>query len=227
MNQENADNSQETKKKKALHGVPGNERIAALSDGVFAIVITLLVLELTVPQVDVADLPQALFETIPKVLSHIVSFVVLGIYWVGHHNMFQHIQRHDRVLLWLNILFLLCVASMPFPTGLIVQYPDQRISVIVYAATLIAGGLALDLIWWYVTKDHRLVSEKMEKSFVSSVHRRVLVAPAFYGLAIVLAFVTVSLSYLIIVAMVIYYVVPLNFDSFHHLHIRRHRDEHG
>lgn len=225
MNQGNTDDSREVKSNSILKGVPGNERIAALSDGVFAIVITLLVLEIKVPEVEVVDLSHALVETAPKILSHIVSFVVLGIYWIGHHNMFQHIKRHDRILLWLNILFLLCVASMPFPTGLIVQYPDQRLAIIVYAATLIAAGLSLALIWWYVTKDHRLVSETMQPSFVSSVHRRILVAPILYFLAVVMSFVSVLLAYLIIIAVIIYYIVPLNFDRFHHIHIRRHRDE--
>lgn len=222
MSQGNTVNGEEAKKEQVVQGVIGNERIGALSDGVFAIVITLLVLEIKVPQVDAAELQGALIETMPKILSHIVSFVVLGIYWVGHHNMFQHIKRHDRVLLWLNILFLLCVASMPFPTGLIVQYPDQQVAVIVYAATLIAGGLSLGLMWWYASKDHRLVSAEMKQDFMKSVHRRVLVAPLFYFIAILLSFFHVLLSYFIIIAVIVYYVVPLKFDSFHHIHIRRH-----
>jgi uncharacterized membrane protein len=115
-------------------GISGNERIIALSDGVFAIVITLLVLEIKVPEVANSELSAAIVEIIPKILSHVISFVVLGIYWIGHHNMFMHIKRHDRILLWLNILFLLCVASMPFPTGLIVQYIDQQLAIVVYAA---------------------------------------------------------------------------------------------
>ncbi|MFN2188886.1 MAG: TMEM175 family protein [Candidatus Promineifilaceae bacterium] len=200
-------------------GVPGNERIIGLSDGVFAIVITLLVLELKVPEVADSELNHALVEVIPKILSHVLSFIVLGIYWVGHHNMFRHIKRHDRILLWLNVLFLLCVATMPFPTGLVVHYADQRISLIIYAAILVAAGLSLDLIWWYVTKNRRLVDDKMKDDFVRSVHRRVLVAPVLYTLAIVLSFVSIILSYLIFVAVILYYVLPLSFDKHHHLHL--------
>jgi uncharacterized membrane protein len=227
MSQNNADDSKEIKSKGVVKGVPGNERIAALSDGVFAIVITLLVLEIKVPEVETTELSRALLETAPKILSHIVSFVVLGIYWVGHHNVFQHIKRHDRVLLWLNIFFLLSVASMPFPTGLIVQYPDQRSAIIVYAAALIVGGFTLDLIWKYATKDHRLVNETMKQDFINSVHRRILVAPLFYLLAIALSFVNVLLSYLIIIGVIVYYIVPLNFDSLHHFHIHGHSKDNG
>ncbi len=140
----------------------GNERIITLSDGVFAIVITLLVLEIKVPEIEpnlvAQELPIAVFHLFPKIIAHIISFVVLGIYWIGHHNSFMHIKRHDRVLLWLNILFLMCVASMPFPTGLISQYPDQEISIIAYAGTLVLAGLAMDLMWWYATT-HNLVDE--------------------------------------------------------------------
>lgn len=225
MSQSNSSDSKETADNTVVHGVPGNERIIALSDGVFAIVITLLVLELKVPEVESFELSRAMVETVPKVLSHIVSFIILGIYWVGHHNMFQHIKRHDRILIWLNILFLLCVASMPFPTGLIVQYPDQRLAIIVYAATLIAGGLVLALMWRYATKNQRLVSESMQPSFIKSVERRVLVAPFFYAIAIALSFVHVLLSYLIIIAVAVYYIVPLEFDSDHHLHIQRHSSD--
>lgn len=225
MDQSSTSGSSEIKSSKPLVGVPGNERILALSDGVFAIVITLLVLEIKVPEVAAGELTHALYEAVPKILSHIVSFVVLGIYWVGHHNVFQHIKRHDRALLWLNILFLLSVASMAYPTGLIVQYPDQRSAIILYAATLIVGGLTLDLIWRHATKDHRLVSETMQPDFISAVNRRILVAPLLYLLAIVLSFVSVLLSYLIIVAVIVYYVFPINFDSLHHIHIHRHRDD--
>jgi uncharacterized membrane protein len=113
-----------------------NERIIALSDGVFAIFITLLVLKVRVPDIPAAlvaaELPHALVDLLPKFMSHVISFAVLGIYWVGHHTMFMYIKRHDRVLLWLNILFLLFVSSMPFPTGLLGQYGDQQIALVIY-----------------------------------------------------------------------------------------------
>jgi uncharacterized membrane protein len=202
-----------------LKGVPGVERINTLSDGVFAIVITLLVLELRVPEIPSQEvqnlLPLVLRETLPKVASHIVSFIVLGIYWVGHHNMFMHIKRHDRVLLWLNILFLMCVASMPFPTGLIVQYGQNEWSVIVYAGTLVATGLSLDLIWWYATTNRRLVNQDMSDDLVAFVHRRVLTAPAIYLAAILLSLVSINAAKLLFLATALLYILPNPLDQYH------------
>ena len=111
----------------AAPGRAGNERMAAFSDGVFAIAITLLVLELQVPaSVPPGGLIALVPEFLPKLAGHVITFAILGIYWVGHHNMFMHIKRHDRTLLWLNNLFLLFVAAMPFPAGLIVQYGNDQ-----------------------------------------------------------------------------------------------------
>lgn len=201
-------------------GVPGNERINALNDGVFAIVITLLVLELKIPDIPpdlvATQLPRALQEAGPKVLSHIVSFVVLGIYWVGQHNIFMHIKRHNRVLLWLNIFFLLCVASMPFPTGLVVRYGQQQICVVIYAATLIITGLALDLLWWYASHNCRLVDKNIDPNLVAFVHRRILLAPLIYLLAIGVSFVSLLAAKLLFVVVALLYILPNPLDHYHH-----------
>ena len=200
--------------------VPGNERLNAFCDGVFAIVITLLVLEIKVPEIPIdhiaTELPAALLELVPKIFGHILSFAVLGIYWVGHHNQMVHVKHHDRIYQWLTILFLLCVASMPFPTGLLIHYPDQQAAVIIYASTLIAGGLALDLLWWYATRNHHLVSPNMPPDFIRFVHRRILTAPLFYVVAIIASFFSVLAANLIFVATALYYILPNPFDRYHH-----------
>ncbi|MFM7191796.1 MAG: TMEM175 family protein, partial [Microcystaceae cyanobacterium] len=99
-------------KQPLLFAVHGNERINAFSDGVFAITITLLVLEIKVPEIPhelvAKELIPKLTHLFPFIVSHGISFFVLGIFWVAHHNMFAHIKKHDHVLLWLNLLFLLC-----------------------------------------------------------------------------------------------------------------------
>jgi uncharacterized membrane protein len=207
-------------KTSSVVGIPGNERINALNDGVFAIVITLLVLEIKVPDIPpdlvATELPHALQEVAPKVLSHIISFLVLGIYWVGQHNMFMHIKRHNRVLLWLDILFLLCMASMPFPTGLVVQYGQEQISVVIYAGTLIMTGLALDAIWWYASHNHRLVDESMDPKLIAFVHRRVLLAPLIYLLAIGVSFISLLVAKLLFVVVALLYILPNPLDHYHH-----------
>jgi uncharacterized membrane protein len=207
-------------------GVPDNGRIANLSDGLFSIVFTLLVLELTVPVIAkdhaAAELPLALYHMLPHLAGYALSFVVIGIYWVGQHNMFVHIKRHDRVLMWLNLLFLMCVGFMPFPVGLIVEYGQEQISVVVYAAVLVASGLALDLIWWYATHNRRLVDAQMDRDLVTFVHRRVLLAPALYLTAIVLSFASVDLAKVVFLVVALAYIVPNPLDHYHHAEVQRH-----
>lgn len=210
---------------KRPQGVPDNTRIANLSDGLFSIVFTLLVLELTVPTIAAdraaAELPLALYHTLPKLAGYVMSFVVIGIYWVGQHNMLIHIKRHDRVLMWLNLLFLLCVGFMPFPVGLVVEYGHEQISVVVYAAVLVATGLSLDLMWAYATHKHRLVDAQMDRDLITFVHRRVLLAPALYLMAIVVSFVSIDLAKLVFIVVALAYIVPNPLDHYHHAEVHR------
>ncbi|MCU0515760.1 MAG: TMEM175 family protein [Oscillatoria sp. Prado101] len=190
----------------------GNERLTFFSDGVFAITITLLVLELKVPHIaggpDVgAELADQLADLLPKFISHIMSFFVLGIYWVAHHNIYMYIIRHNHTLLWLNTLFLMCVASIPFPTALLGEYPDQQISVLAYAGVLIVTGIVLDLIWWYATT-HNLVNEGTDKEFIAFVHTFNRIAPACYLGAIAVSFLNLNLAKLVFFAVAAFYILP-------------------
>ena len=196
-------------------GIPHNERINALSDGVFAIVIPLLVLELKVPEVEPSELTHELREMLPKFIGHIASFLVLGIYWIGHHNMFMHIQRHDRVLLWLNVLFLMLVASMPFPTGLIVEFTEGQLPLIIFFGTLAAAGVVLDIIWWYATRNRHLVDENIDQALVSFVHRRVLIVPLVYIIGIGVSFASVLAAQLMVIIVALVSIVPNPLDRFH------------
>ncbi|NET00374.1 MAG: DUF1211 domain-containing protein [Sphaerospermopsis sp. SIO1G1] len=198
----------------------GNERIVALSDGVFAIVITLLVLEIKVPEIPhdlvAKELSHAVIELVPKMIAHAISFVVLGIYWISHHNTFMHIKRHDRVLLWLNILFLMCVASMPFPTGLLSEYPNERISVIAYALPLVFAGISMDVMWWYASTHNLLDEGKNDKNFIAFVHRRNLAAPIAYLLAIGTSFLSLTLAKFVFIFVALYYIFPNPLDRKRH-----------
>lgn len=199
---------------------PGNERVNAFCDGVFSIVITLLVFDLKIPDLPLdqapAQLGPALWAMLPKFAGLVIGFAVLGIYWVGHHNLMHHIRRHDRTFLWLTILFLLCVAFMPFPTSLLLRYRDERLAVVIYAAALIAAGLSLDLLWWYATHNHHLVSKALDASLIRQVHRRILTAPLFYLAAITASAASIRVSEIIFAATVVYYILPARFDRRHH-----------
>ena len=102
--------------------VAGLDRIVVFSDAVMAIAITLIVVQISVPQVSDSEIGAALSDGWPEYISFLLSFWVIGIYWFWHHVMFRSIVRYDTVFIWLNLLFLLCVAFLPFPTAVLGEY---------------------------------------------------------------------------------------------------------
>lgn len=125
------------------------ERMAFFSDAVFAIAMTLLVIEIHVPDVGAAELGQALTELLPEYLTFALSFAVVGLVWLSHHRKVSAIVRHDQNLLRLNLLMLLFVASLPLPTAILGRYGDDTLPVILYAATVAATGFSLSAVWMY------------------------------------------------------------------------------
>lgn len=122
------------------------------------------------------------------------------------------IQRSDRTLLWLNILLLLCIVFLPFPMALLGQYPEQRISVIIYAGTLVITGLVLQLLWWYATSSYRLVDKEIDPKLVRRATRRSLMAPLIYLLAIGISFLSVQISLIFFIVVPILYIFPGRID---------------
>jgi uncharacterized membrane protein len=146
------------------------ERIVTFSDGVLAIAITLLVLDINVPEVArvraARELPGLLWQQWPAILSYLISFGVIGQYWEAHHRMFHVITRYDRTLIWLNLAFLLCVAFLPFPTELLGRYAGIQAAVVLYAATVATSGLVKTLLWWYASTKHRLIDPALPASAI-------------------------------------------------------------
>jgi uncharacterized membrane protein len=192
-------------------------RLEAFSDGVFAVAITLLVLNLQIPQLASSlvsrELLPKLFDLWPKLLSYMLSFVIVGIYWVAHHNTFHYIKRSDRNLLWLNILLMMCIVFIPFPTALLGQYPEQQVSIIMYAGTLVITGLVLQLLWWYATSGYRLVDRGIDSRLVQRATRRNLTAPLIYLLAIGISFFIVTASQVLFLLVPVYYIFPGRIDQ--------------
>ena len=129
------------------------DRIVNLSDGVFAIALTLLVLDIRVPNIPEnvvgSELPGVLLSLWPKYLGYVLSFVVISTFWIIHHSIFRPIRAYDRNLLYINFLFLMFVAFVPFPTSLLGEYSNHQLPVAVYAATLAVDRLLLTAIQWY------------------------------------------------------------------------------
>jgi uncharacterized membrane protein len=204
---------------------PGDKRVAgvaaarieALVDGIFAIVMTLLILDLHVPHLaagaPAAELARALLALWPRALVYLMSFLSLGTLWVAHRFAFHYIHRTDRTLLWLNLVFLILVGVIPFLTGLIGQYPTYTLPVALYGVDLILAGATLYRIWGYATADHRLVGPHLTPEAIRAGRRRILVGPAFYLLALALAFVDGWLAIAIYALVPLAYALPGRLDS--------------
>ena len=165
------------------------DRLLALSDGVIAIAITLLVLEITVPEippgVSAETLRTLVAEQWNEFVGYVLSFLVIGLYWTLHRRIFVFIEAHDRGILWLNLLFLLFVAFVPYGTSVFSTYPT-RLGVSVLAAVLALTGLSLALLWMYASRN-RLLQEGLTSRVVTIQATRYLVSPLVFLLSIVVA----------------------------------------
>ncbi len=193
-------------------------RLETLTDGVFAIVMTLLVLGIAVPQLtssEVAiELPKKLLELWPVVFSYVTSFMILGFLWIGNHEQFHYITHSNRTLAWITIFYLMFVAFVPFSTALLGKYNDQQISVIIYGINIIIIGSLINVKWWYVTKNHCLIDKNLDSSFVRTMSRRFLVGPIAYLIAVAVSFVSIETSLILYIATPLYYVIPFRKDKF-------------
>src|SRR5512137_698148 len=132
----------------------GRGRLEALSDGVFAIVVTLLVLEIKVPHIQasesVAAAGGALWALMPKFVSWVISFVTVCVIWMNHHRLFRVVARIDRGLFWWNANLLLWTSFIPFPTALMGDLPTNRLAVSFYGVVMFLMALAFVLMRWHL-----------------------------------------------------------------------------
>lgn len=174
------------------------ERVVFFSDAVFAIAMTLLVIDLRIPEVPirqaVTDLPAAIFGMWPKFFSFVLSFAVIAVYWAAHHRMFRHVMRMDPRLLWLNILFLLFIVFVPFPTALLGAYGDLRFVVVFYALSQALIGFTSAILWRYASKGHRLIAAETPEGLVRYLMRRALTPGTVFLFSVPLAWISPRLA---------------------------------
>ena len=172
------------------------DRIVFFSDAVFAIAITLLVLDIKVPEIPddqvAAELPAQLLALWPKYFGYVLSFVVIISFWNIHHTIFSTIRGYDKALIWQNSAFLMFVAVVPFPTALLSEYGNHQLPVAIYAATLAVGRLLLTSIYWYATSSYRLVDPHLNPRVVRFFLIRGLTIPVIFLLTIGVSFLSVS-----------------------------------
>jgi uncharacterized membrane protein len=175
----------------------GMERLVFFSDAVFAIAITLIVLEIRLPITDGSISDAQMFPILVgmwhKFLAYVISFLVVGIFWMGHHRKFRYIKRYDSTLLFLNLLMLMGIAFLPFPSSIISEYP-YRIVTIFYAFVLMLSSIFSVIIWWYASRNNRLIDPNLDQKQ----RRRQFINPfataLIFLLSIGVAFIDVNLA---------------------------------
>ncbi len=189
-------------------------RLEAFSDGVFAVAITLLVLEIDVPGGE--NLWHDLKEEWPSFAAFFVSFWVIGIIWVNHHGVIDHLKRADRGVLYLNLLVLMTVVFIPFSTALFADHlksgADEKVAAIVYSGSFLAMGVGFGLLWTYVTSHREALGVSLTDEEVRSTRRSFLIGNPIYALAFAMSFISPA-AVLAIVALVAFYYMVVGMRS--------------
>ncbi|MGW0878081.1 TMEM175 family protein [Streptomyces sp. NPDC002671] len=174
-------------------------RVEAFSDGVFAIAITLLILEIKVPKVgEHGGLWHALGGQWPSYAAYVVSFLVIGIMWVNHHQVFSYVARVDRTLMFLNLALLMVVAAIPWPTAMLAEYLREdtasHAAAAVYSLVMVAMALAFQALWWHLTRTGRLFDARVDATAARRTRVRFALGSLAYPVTVGLAFVSAPLT---------------------------------
>jgi uncharacterized membrane protein len=149
-------------------------RLLFFSDGVYAIAVTLLAVELVLPETAAElhgrDLLRSLLESWPRVLAFLTSFLFIANFWAGHNILFHHVRRFDGGLMWLALLQLLCVAFLPFPTSVVGEHVSDPVAQQFYFGSLLVTGLVMWALWWYMSSGHRSVDRDLSTRAIRRHH---------------------------------------------------------
>ncbi len=175
----------------------GLERLLFFSDAIFAIAVTLLVLEIRLPDADRPlnniQLSETLLGMWHDYLAYLISFLVIGTFWMAHHRKYRYIKNYDNTLLILNLLFLMVVAFMPFSSSLIINYPD-RSATIFYALTMAIAGLLLAVNWRYASSKKRLIDPNLDARAINKQFIAPLLTSLIFFISIGISFLNENLS---------------------------------
>jgi uncharacterized membrane protein len=190
------------------------ERLAALSDGIFAVSMTLLVLDLRVPASEAIhserDLWHALVLLSPRLVIFLMSVMTNGIFWVGQQTQLNHFARADRNLAWIHIAFLCAVSLTPFTTSLLAEYIHYRIALLIYWMNIVLLGAALYWSWSYATR-YKLIIDDAPENIHPAVVRRIVIAQSLYAAGAALCFFNTYYSIAAIVLVQINYAIAPRF----------------
>jgi uncharacterized membrane protein len=179
------------KKEKAMVYLT-TQRIEAFSDGVFAIAITLLVLEIKVPHLEGgASLWAGLGQLWSSYFGYVFSFIMIGVYWANHHHIFHLYKKSDHYFVLLNVFFLMCISFLPFPTAVLAEYiadeQHRQAAMTFYAFGLFLPAISWLIMWLYAAGNRRLVDPNLSPAFISKTTRLFLLSNAMYLAAILVS----------------------------------------
>lgn len=193
-------------------------RLEAFADAVFAIAITLLVIEIRLPPheevVRIGGVGPALLQLWPSYVGYVISFIVIGIMWANHHNLMKLVDRVDHGFISLTLLLLLCVAFLPFPTAVMAEHladPDtheRAVAVAFYCGCFTLTAVFYFLMWWHAARNRRLIASHVSDEAVRAITRAYVPGSFLYLTATLLAFVHVGLSLAIVVGLAALYMLP-------------------
>jgi uncharacterized membrane protein len=194
------------------------ERLAALSDGIFAMAMTLLVLELHAPAAEAIHSEQGLSTALaalaPKLTMYVMSFLTLGIFWVGQQAQLNHLERSDRSLSWLHLVFLFFVSLTPFSTTLLAEFNTYRSALLVYWLNILMLGAMLYLSW-VCAIGSGLVKDEVPPAVSSAIKRRIVIAQGLYAFGALLCIIDTYWSIGFIVLVQLNYVLAPRWRSVH------------
>jgi len=185
-------------------------RLESFSDGVFAFAITLLVLGIQVPELKSAnelELRHALMSAIPQLIPYVTSFATIGVIWLNHHAMFHPVQRVEHTTLTLNLLLLLVVAFIPYPTAVLSRYGALSSSAFLYGCVLTLLGVTYSVLWLHIAK-RRLSNEFADDRAINKKFLRNLIGSLTYPAATLLALWHPRISVVIYLLLAVFYFIP-------------------
>lgn len=184
-------------------------RVDAFSDGIFAIAISLLVFELKTPPRSAAGLWHDLARQWPSYTAYVVTFLVIGIMWVNHHQMFGLIRRVDRPILFLNLALLMTVAVLPWPTAVMAEYleagDDSHAAAAVYSLVMVLHSFCFQALWWHLTKTGHLFDRRVDLPAARALRKRFALGSIIYPLTFALAFLSALATLAVLALMALYY----------------------
>jgi TMEM175 potassium channel family protein len=174
------------------------EHVISFSDAVFAFAITLMALTIDIPDLppnlSQSELLQRLDDFYPQFEDYIISFAVIAIFWISYHQVFNHIKGSHISMVYLNFLFLLFITLLSLTTTLVTIYASYQIPYIIYCIIVIMTSSLLVLIWWYATKEYRLVDKGMHPLFIKGTFFALLAIPIIFSISIIISFIDLDIA---------------------------------